>query len=268
MPLFKYNEIEINYIKRGRGEPLLMFQGLGQTIDSWTFQIPFFKRKMTVIALDNRGVGGSSRPDYPYTMDMFVDESKALLDYLDIRDNVHLIGVSLGGMIAQNFVLKHPEIVKTITLLATSSYLDPGPLLDRYRIMMEEMEPEDAFNSTLELLFSDKFMKRVQEDRKLYDTIFDKLGKSTTRMQDYKNRSAAVKGINIADLLHTISQPTLILVGSEDKLIPVEESKLLHEKIPNSTLEIFEGYGHGSLLVEDFQKVNNTIWNFIEQHLG
>lgn len=268
MPIFNYKDVEINYLKRGKGEPLLMFQGLGQTIDSWTFQLPFFKRKMMVIALDNRGVGGSSRPDYPYTMDMFVDESKALLDYLEIKDKVHLIGVSLGGLIAQNFVLKHPELVKTITLLATASHLDPGPLLDRYRIIIEEMEPENAFISRLELLFSDEFIKRVKEDRKLYDTLFDKLGKSTTRMQDYKNRSAAVKGLNTADLLHAISQPTLVLAGSEDKLVPVEESKVLHEKIPNSTLEIIEGYGHGSLLVEDFQKVNNTIWNFIEQYIG
>lgn len=267
MPLFKYNEIEINYIKRGKGEPLLMFQGLGQTIDSWTFQLPFFKRKMMVIALDNRGVGGSSRPDYPYTMDMFVNESKALLDHLEIKNKVHLIGVSLGGLIAQNFVLKHSELVKTIILLATASHLDPGPLLDRYRIIMEDMEPGDAFISRLELLFSDKFIKRVKEDRKLYDTLLDKLGKSTTRMQDYKNRSAAVKGLNTAELLHTILQPTLILAGSEDKLVPVEESEILHEKIPNSILEIIEGFGHGSLLIEDFERINNIIWDFIQENL-
>lgn len=268
MPIFDFKDIEINYIKRGKGEPLLMFQGLGQTIDSWTFQIPFFKRKMMIIALDNRGVGGSSRPDYPYTMDMFVDESKALIDFLGIKDKLHLIGISLGGMIAQNFVLKHPKIVKTMILLATASHFDPGPLLEKYRKIMEEMEPEEAFISKLKILFSSEFIKRIHEDRKLYDTLFDKLGKSTTRLQDYSNRGAAVKGLNTSDLLHTISQPTLILAGSEDKLIPVEESKVLHEKIPNSKLEIFEGYGHGSLLVEDFQRVNNTIWRFIEEHVG
>ena len=144
-----------------------------------------------------------------------------------------------------------------------------GPVTERAsESIMEEMKPEESFMSRLEMLFSDNYIKRIKEDKQLFDTFFDKIGKSTTRLQDYKNRGAATNGINTRDLLHKISQPTLILAGSEDKLIPVEESKVLHEKIPNSILKIFEGYGHGSLLVEDFQKVNDTIWSFIEQYIG
>ncbi len=64
---------------------------------------------MMVIALHNRGTGKSSRPNYPYTMDMFVDDIKGLLDHLEIKNKIHLAGISMGGMIAQNFVLKYPE---------------------------------------------------------------------------------------------------------------------------------------------------------------
>ena len=75
---------------------------------------------MTVIAFDNRGVGKSSRPNYPYTMDMFVEGLKNLLDYLDVYEKIHLFGHSICGMIAQNFVLKYQNRVKTLILSTTS----------------------------------------------------------------------------------------------------------------------------------------------------
>jgi pimeloyl-ACP methyl ester carboxylesterase len=268
MTLFNYNDLEINYLKRGKGEPLLMFQGLGQSIGSWTFQIPFFKRRMMVIALDNRGIGKSSRPNYPYTMDMFLDETIALLEDLQIEDQLHVIGISMGGMIAQQFALKYPKKVKTLILLATTAYIDPEPLIEKYKYFKEELSLEESFNELLELMFSQDFLRKVQQDESLLETLKKKLTlENPPRMQDYINRGAAVAEHDTRDLLHKITQPTLILAGSDDKLIPVEESYFLHEKIPNSKLEIIEGYGHGSLLIEDFEKINNLIWDFIQENL-
>lgn len=266
IPIFKYEDIEINYLKRGKGSPLVMLQGLGQTIDSWTFQIPYFKRKMMVIALDNRGVGKSSRPNYPYTMEMFVDETKALLDHLDISEKFHLMGVSMGGMIAQNFVLKYPEKVKTLILLATSAKMDPYPLIEEYKLL-EKMEVEDAYKKKLDLMFSDSFIKNVAKDEKLNDLLKKKLViESTTTIQDYMNRGAAIAGHDTRNNLEKITIPTLIMAGTRDKVIPFEESQYLHAKIPNSTLKSMEDYGHGSLLVEEAQKVNEMIWDFIKSY--
>lgn len=267
MPIFKYNDIEINYLKRGRGEPLVMLQGLGQTIGSWTLQIPFFKRKMMVIALDNRGVGESSRPNYPYTMDMFADETKALIDHLGISDKVHIIGVSMGGMIAQNFALKYPEIVKTLILLATSPHLDPSPLIEEYKLL-EKLDVEEVYKKKLNFMFSESFIKEIEKDEKLTDLLKKILvTENTTRFQDYINRGAAVSVHDTRSSLHKITQPTLIMVGTDDKIIPSSESKLLHEKIPNSKLIEFDGYGHGSLLVENSMRINNIIWEFIKEHI-
>ena len=120
MPIFKYNSIEINFLTEGIGEPIVFISGIGQKMSGWNFQIPFFKQKMRVITLDNRGVGKSSRPNYPYRMEMFVNDVKNLLDYLDIKEKIHLCGHSLGGMIAQHFALDFPEMVSTL-LCATAA---------------------------------------------------------------------------------------------------------------------------------------------------
>jgi len=137
IPIFKHNDLEINYIIKGEGEPLVLIHGFGTKYQGWSFQIPYFSKKMKVIALDNRGVGKSSRPNYNYTMNIFVEDIKTLLDYLDIQDKIHLCGISLGGMIVQNFVLKYPERIKTLILCATSAYYDPGPLMDSFKLIKD-----------------------------------------------------------------------------------------------------------------------------------
>jgi pimeloyl-ACP methyl ester carboxylesterase len=266
MPIFNYKDLEINYLKRGKGEPLLMFQGLGQSIGSWTFQIPFFKRRMMVIALDNRGIGKSSRPDYPYTINMFIEETIALLEHLHIEDQLHVIGISMGGMIAQQFALKYPQKVKSLILLATAAYMDPKPLIDKYK-NLEELPLDSAFRERLELMFSEEFIKKVQHDKSLSQTLKNKLMlENHPTMQDYINRGAAIVGHDTREFLHKITQPTLIMTGSYDKIIPMNESRFLHEKIPNSKLEIIEGYGHGSLLIEDFERINKIVWDFIQEN--
>ncbi len=269
MPIFNYKDVEINYLKRGKGEPLLMFQGLGQSIGSWTFQIPFFKRRMMVITLDNRGIGESSRPNYPYTMDMFLEETIALLEHLQIEDQLHVIGISMGGMIAQQFALKYPEKVKSLILLATAAHMNPEPLIEKYKHFKKDLSLDEAFKERLDLMFSHDFITKVQQDENLFETLKKKLVlENPPRMLDYINRGAAIAEHDTRDSLHKITQPTLILTGSDDKIVPAEQSRFLHDKIPNSKLEIIEGYGHGSLLIEDFERINNIIWNFIKENMG
>jgi pimeloyl-ACP methyl ester carboxylesterase len=272
IPIFNYDDIEINYVKKGKGEPLVLLQGWATTLDGWTFQIPFFRRNMMVIALDNRGIGGSSRPNYPYTMDMFVDETKALLDSLGIKQKIHLCGISMGGMIAQNFVLKHPDMVKTLILLSTTPYYreeNAQPITEEYRAIMLDLDLEEGFKRKLDLMFSESFIRRVNEEEVLRNALFDTLmvkSASNATWQDLENRGAALLNHDTRDNLQKITQPTLIMHGTEDKFIPVEDAHLLDEKIPNSKLITLEGFGHGSLLVEDAERVNNLIWNFIKEH--
>lgn len=269
IPIFKYGEIDINYLKRGRGEPLVLLGGWGQTMGTWTLVIPFFKRRMMVITLEQRGVGKSSSPNYPYTMAMFVDETNALLDFLGIKEKIHLLGISMGGMTAQQFTLTYPHKVKTLILLATSAFIreEHEPLFKEYQEIMTKLSPEEGFTRISKLLFSESFLDRLNQDKKLYDAVFEELMvKDRTSWQTYVNQSTAIKDHDTRDKLHKISQPTLIIHGTADKEVPFNHGEFLHEKIPNSRFIPLYDFGHGSLIIEDCERVNNIIWDFIKEY--
>ncbi|MFX1326362.1 MAG: alpha/beta fold hydrolase [Promethearchaeota archaeon] len=270
IPIFSHNDIEINYFIKGKGEILLLIPGMGNGYESWTIQISYFRRKMMVLSLDNRGAGKSSKPDYPYTMDMYTNDIYALLNHLNIKTQIHLAGHSMGGMIAQSFVIKYPEIVKTLTILAAPTYIDDSfkQVFEQLESIMQESDLETRFKKTLEFNNSESFIKSLTQNKSLYDVLLEQFIKQCTMfdIKDFINQTAALSGFDTRGLLHKISQPTLIMHGTDDK-IPIEHSKILNEKIPNSRLELLEGFGHAFVL-EDPVKVNNLIWNFLQAHLG
>jgi len=215
------------------------------------------------IALHNRGVGKSSRPNYPYTMTMYIDDIKALLDHLKIKEKVHLCGISMGGMIAQNYVLKYPETVKTLILCATTAYHEEVSNVVNSQKDLENSTLEQKFKVRVAALYSRPFRKKLKTDVQLYEILKNNFMEDPTRLQDYINQGAAVSDHDTRDRLSEITQPTLILVGREDRIIlGLHHSELLHEKIPNSTLEIIEKTGHG-FVAEESDKVNKLIMDFI-----
>ena len=267
IPIFNYKEIKINYEKKGKGIPLLLLSGWGMTIGSWEFVKNFFKRKMMVILLDNRGNGKSSKPNYPYSMEMFIDEIRALLNYLQIKEKIHVVGISMGGMTALNFALKYPEDVKSLILISTSAY--PGEdfefVFEELRRIKNELPPEIGFKKMLELSFSKKFLDRLSEDKMLYDALFDELYlKNDMSWQDYINQSAAIRDLDIRDSLKRIELPTLIIHGTADRELPFKHGELLHDNIRNSKLIPLEGLGHGGALITEYEKVNKEMWKFIQ----
>lgn len=265
IPIFKHNDVELFYIKEGNGEPLVLISGLGSKM-SWDFQIPFFKEKMMVISLHNRGVGKSSRPNYPYTMDMFVDDIKNLLEHLNIKKKIHLCGISMGGMIVQNYTLKYPNSVKSLALCATAAIHNPNALIEAQELM-QNFSPEQKFKTRVAALFSRPFKKILRQDKALYKKLEKEFMEDPTTLQDYINQGAAIRGHDTTNDLDKIKQPTLILVGDDDRIIPtLEHSRLLHDKIPNSKLEIIANTGHG-FITEKAEEVNNLLWNFIKEHL-
>jgi len=273
MPIMKHGDIEINYIMEGKGEgaPLVLVHGFGTKLQGWNFQIPYFSERMPVIALDNRGTGKSSRPDYPYTMDMFVKDIKNLLDFLGIKEKIHLCGISMGGMIVQHFSLKYPEKLKTLILCATGAWLDTKAMIDGLRSMEEEhLSPEEKIIEMLPFVHSRPFSRKLKADKEFFnslkdDTIFITPVRDQTRLQDYMNQAAAIDNSDTRETVSDIKTPTLILVGNRDRLVPSHNSEFLCEQIPNSRLEILKGLGHG-LTIESPDEVNSLMWNFIKEH--
>ena len=229
---------------------------------------------MTVIALDLRGLGKSSRPGDPYTVDTFVEDIKDLLEYLKIEGQIHLCGFSNGGTIVETFVLKYPALVKTLLLFGTASYIP----LEEYEQQLKFLEQnfkklttDQMIQIAIPMMFSTSFRRKLRKDEQLYELYKNDMGliahlKNPPRYQDYVNHWKAIKGFDVRELINSITQPTLIMVGSKDQGNRID-SEWMHGKIQNSTFEVLEGIGHG-FIIEAPEKTNNVMWDFLKQHLG
>jgi pimeloyl-ACP methyl ester carboxylesterase len=207
-------------------------------------------------------------------MDMLVEDLKNLLEYLNIERKIHLCGSSLGGLIGLNFVLKYPKKVKTLILCAATAQVDQMGMNQRFKLYEDfvKMDMEQRINTILPNLFSRKFRKQLKEDDELSNQIKKDMNFIThsidpPRYEDYINQLYAIKNYDIRNLLQNISQPALIMTGTKDLVIPFRDSELLHNKLANSRLELFEDLGHG-FTIEAADKVNDLIWKFIQDNLG
>jgi pimeloyl-ACP methyl ester carboxylesterase len=173
-------------------------------------------------------------------------------------------------MIVQNFVLKYPDKIKTLILCATSAYYDPGPLLESFKLI-KELDLEQRVEALLPFTHSRAFIRKLKNNQKLFDSIKEDIlcitpMKDPTHFQDYMNQANAMSTHDTREVLNKIRIPTLIFGANKDRLIPSPHQIFLHEKIPNSKLEILKGSGH-AFTIEMPEKLNELMWNFIEENM-
>ena len=215
-----------------------------------------------VIAFDNRGAGKSDRPEGPYTIEMYADDIRGLMDYLKI-DKAHIIGWSLGGMIVQTFLLKYPDRADKAVLINTFYKAVGGSGDTTFRDMYVKMRLEELEENKIDPLTSYlkgarasyyyKFRKEMEADtkKKFFGlwSVEDVAKQRTIDPQtprDIENQAGALEGFNTLNRLHEIKNETLLLTASHDKILPKSGMLEMHERIPNSTLEVIEKAGHGS----------------------
>ena len=203
------------------GTPLLLLEGLGGDIPGWQ-----------VIAFDFRGNGRSDKPDQPETMATFVDDTAGLLDHLGARQ-AHVYGQSFGGIVAQELALTHPSRVRSLILAATS----PGPR-HAERPGKDSRVPKDKPYLGL---YSDAFSQE-HPDHVAEDIL---VGSQNPQPPHAGRRQwEAMQDFDSFDRLGEIGCPTLVLHGTEDRLVPVANARLLAERIPAARLVLLEGAGH------------------------
>lgn len=265
MPLARVGDINIYHETRGRGEPLLLIMGLGGGASLWWRQVDFLSPEYRVISYDSRGVGRTDRPDTPYSMDMMVADAAGLLETLGIA-RAHVYGVSMGGMVAQELALRHPKLVSSLVLGATTcggeqAVIPPTEALrELFGIMA--LPPAEVARVSTSVTFSAGFMRshpaRVREWLK-------KGALSPPSAAGFKRQAEAVAGFGTWDRLPRVSAPTLILAGTADQLIPAENSRILASRIPHAELVFFEGAGHGYLW-EAEEEANLVVRDFLRRH--
>lgn len=145
----------------GNGEPLVLIHGLGLASSRWENQIPVFSQKYQVIVFDNRGVKQTDAPNSPYSTEEMADDTVALLQALNIT-KAHILGFSMGGMIAQYIAIKYPEIVNSLILISTASkYLARAKHLNQIwlKMMKEQVALEIIIKDVFSWVFTDKFFE-------------------------------------------------------------------------------------------------------------
>ncbi len=269
------NGTKICYDIHGEGEPLSLIHGFTSKKETFVAQVPELSKYFKVIRLDNRGSGKSERPNEPYRMDMFVDDVRGVMDYLQI-EKANILGFSLGGMIAQSFALKYPKRLKKLILLNTMSRIHvkeealEGYIQSRINNYEEKLtDPEKAFFNSAPLAYSYSFINELKADLKkkfhnafsVEDLINESLIDPATP-QDIRNQAKSFLQFDVFDQLKTIKTPTLIICGRFDKQTPKKLSVKMHEQISNSKLVVIKG-GHSSNK-ERAPEVNQQIIDFLK----
>ena len=265
MATVQVNGIEIYYEITGNGPPLTMIMGLGCSARQWQWMLPVLTGSFQVITFDNRGVGRTSKPDMEYTTDLFADDICALLNTLGI-EKTHLFGVSVGGMIAQKFALKYPEMVDRLVLGCTmpNFYHLPPVAEDLQHMQESQLLPlEKSVEVMLRLFLTEHFFKENPDQAaKLKEVML--IEKEEQGEDAFLRQLGAAMNHNTLEQVKNIKAPTLVITGDLDPIAPVENARFLTEKIPNNTLVEIPGVRH-AFWVERFEAFCDIIIKFLSQ---
>jgi pimeloyl-ACP methyl ester carboxylesterase len=245
MTVVRVGEVELDYERSGSGPPLLLVMGMSGTALHWGE--PFLealREDFEVIAYDHRGVGESTPLEGSTTIVEMAEDAAGLLDALGI-DSAHVLGISMGGMIAQELALSHPERVRTLTLGCTycggeGSALTPSQVLQRLSEAMMSGDRERAVRTAFEINVS----AAAADDEDLYSRFFAVSERRAVAVPVIMAQMQACVAHDTNVRLAQLEMPTQVLHGTEDELLPVENGRLIASLIPNSHLEILDGVGH------------------------
>jgi pimeloyl-ACP methyl ester carboxylesterase len=265
MPTIGVNGIDIHYIAAGRGEPVVLLAGYAGDHLSWGLQFSAFCARHHTVAIDNRGCGRSSTPDVPYTTTGMAGDVVGVLDHLGIAA-AHVIGLSLGGMIAQELALAHPARVRSLQLHSTAGRADPylRVLVDTWRQVRAQLGREMVQQSMALWLFG----RRSFADRA---NLIDMLMRQATvhpyapSETGFARQGEAVVTHDALDRLRAIACPTLITVGEDDVLLPPRFAQELADHIPRAELHIVREVGH-MWCWEKPAEFNDLALDFIAKH--
>ncbi len=251
--------------------PLILIMGFGTRETAWNWNKPGLAQHLQTISFDNRGIGLSVDSDFgsggapsgPYSMEIMADDVASVLNGLNI-ERAHIFGISMGGMIAQEFALRHPERTSSLILGCTTCGLkgiparDPDVLGTLERIF--DLNPKEAAEAMAKISVDLRFMQTHRNVVEEYMSL--KLDRPTPP-EVKRSQMAAILQHDTFDRLSSLKIPTLIITGREDRLILPENSIRLWEQIPDSELVILPRAAH-LFMMEQAKATNESVVRFIK----
>jgi 3-oxoadipate enol-lactonase len=240
MPFVENQGAKIYWDEQGSGEPLLLIMGLSYPSYMWHRSRPILAKRFRTIALDNRGVGQSDAPPGIYSIALMASDAAAVLRAAGI-ESAHVFGVSMGGMIAQEFALQYPNRVRSLILGCTAAggphavQAEPEVL---QAILRRDVPPEESKEAIIPFIYDAATPReRIDEDMairmKWYPTP-----------QGYMGQLQGIFGWEAYSRIAQITAPTLVIHGETDRLVPAANARLIAAKIPGAQLVLIPKASH------------------------
>jgi 3-oxoadipate enol-lactonase len=264
MPDVDSDGVTIDYDREGpRDAPSIVFvEGLGYGKWMWKWVRDPLAEGFDTLVFDNRGTGASDAPAGPYTISEMATDLEAVLAHADI-DRAHIVGASMGGMIAQQYAIEHDRAASLTLICTTPGGNDAVPIpdatADRMMNLPSDLDQRDAFRYKMEPATSEGFMEANPE---LIDQIIDWRLATDAPDPAREAQIEAVGDFDASDALGDVSVPVLIVHGTADRVVPVENAHLLADLLPNATLALQEGAPHW-VFIEEAETVAQNLREFI-----
>lgn len=244
MSIAELADRRLHYVRRGRGDvPLLLVQGMTGHHLTWGEPLlALLDEHFDVLTYDHRGIGDSSRVDQPFTTADMADDAAGLMDAVGWRD-AHVLGVSMGGMVAQEFALRHRDRVRTLGLGCTYAGPDggslDGPGLIRMQKAMGTRDVDVLTRAGFEANLSPGFQTEEGYQRFRENSLAVKVPAPVVLLQ-----AQAAGAHDAVSRLPELDVPTLVVHGTADEVVPVGNGKHIASLIPGARLELLDGVGH------------------------
>ncbi len=230
------------YEVHGAGAPMVLIRGIGTSGYVWGAFADDLARSFRILWFDNRGAGRTDIPPGPYTMRQMADDTARLLRQLE-HWPAHVVAVSLGGMIAQELAINHPELVRTLVLGCTdcggAEAIRPS---DAEQGLRPAADPGEAARRAVEAIYSTKWLDANAEE---VAAIQARRATYPATPAGYQAQLQAVLTHDTVGRLDRVRAPVLVLTGTADRVIPWENSRRLARRIPGAELITYGGAGHG-----------------------
>ena len=241
MPFTTNHATKIFWDEAGQGDPLLLIMGLGYTHDMWHRTWPHMAHQFRTIVFDNRGVGQSDVPGGPYAVAEMAADTAAVLDAAGV-ERAHVYGVSMGGMIAQEFAIQYPHRVRSLVLGCTAcggkQSIPAAPNVIQTLMARATMAPEEGAEAMVPFIYDASTPRaRIEEDLAIRRRTFP-------TAEGYLAQVQGILAWTCFDRLGQIHAPTLIVHGETDQLVPPQNALTLHQNIAGSRLVMLPHASH------------------------
>lgn len=261
MPSIEINGAALHYEDSQTGDETIFFtHGLLFNLDIFRSQINYFKDHYRCVAFDFRGQGRSEIMQNGYDMDSLTEDAVGLIEKLDCGP-CHFVGLSMGGFVGLRVALKYPEILKSLTLIDTSSDKETNKF--KYKllnILASWFGLKSVINKVTPIIFSDSFLNDPQKRETL--ELWKRVVINNHPVGVNRSVNGVIKRDSITDKIHQIEMPTLIMVGEHDVATIPSKSEKMNSLIKGSQLEIIPGVGHMSV-IEDPDSVTELMEKFL-----